>query len=437
MMIEIGLALDLLVVVVVSLLAWKVVTAKSEDGLSEGRINELARLMAIDIAREERSELQRENSAHVKNLDDEYDRKKKDMDKEVKSLKEENVSLKTLVDKVSAAQESTAEAVKGAREVSLKVANALGGDDPHVKKEYGEGRAENILTFAGFREGEHFLKQPALAPYEGNKSGKSPDIVLLLPGGGAVAIDCKAIVKAGFNAFYELDGEEDATEKKKLLRDHAGKIWETVKELATRNYPFGLEQQFGQKGPDYTLMFIPNEEFYYRAEIGVSDNLRKSMGANTLREAAIRKGVFFCSPDGLAMRAIELTAQWKSISAFDEVNDVLALVQDVAEAIVRTEESRALHHKALEEVRETWNDHVKFSESTTTKEPSQRVAITNLFEVVGAKSTFSSMRGKKGSKAEPVPLTEISKPFREPTKTKVMDIHLGARLDTAAAEEEE
>jgi hypothetical protein len=132
-----------------------------------------------------------------------------------------------------------------------------------------------------------------------------------------------------------------------------------------------------------------------------------------------------------------LEREWKSISAFDEVNDVLDLVQDVAEAIVRTEESRALHHKALEEVRETWNDHVKFSESTTTKEPSQRVAITNLFEVVGAKSTFSSMRGKKGSKAEPVPLTEISKPFREPTKTKVMDIHLGARLDTAAAEEEE
>lgn len=432
MMIEIGLVLDLVVVVVVSILVWKVITTKSEDGLSEDRINELARLMAIDIAREERTELQRENSAHIQTLDGEFDRKKQEMDKEVNSLKDENIALKTLVDTVAAAQRTTADAVKATTDVSQRVANALGGNDPHVKKEYGEGRAENILTMAGFREGEHFLKQPPLV------SGEIPDLALLLPGGGAVAIDCKAIVKAGFNAFYEIDGEEDAAKKKKLLHDHAGKIWDTVKELATRNYPLGLEQQFG-KGPDYTLMFIPSEEFYYRAEIGVSDNLRKSMGYNTLREAAIRMGVFFCSPDSLAMRSIELTDQWKSISALDEMNDVLDMVQDVTEAIVRTEESKAEHHKALEKAVNSWNTHVNEIESTHAgrSEPSLRVAITNLFEVVSAKSTFSTAHGKKGSKAEPVPLSEISKSLKEPSKTKVLDIHLGSRLDTAAAEEEE
>ena len=414
---------------------WALVSKK--EGLDEERIKELAKIMSVEIAREERTELGRENDVLVQNLDAEYDRKKNAMDKEVGELKSENIALKTLVDNVAAAQTSTAEAVRATTNVSQRVANALGGNDPHVKKEYGEGRAENILTLAGFRDGEHFLKQPALAPYEGNLSGKSPDLVLLLPGGGAVAIDCKAIVKAGFNAFYEVDGEEDATGKKKLLRDHAGKIWETVKELATRNYPLGLEQQFG-KGPDYTLMFIPSEEFYYRAEIGVSDDLRKSMGYNTLREAAIRMGVFFCSPDSLAMRSIELTDQWQAISALDEMNDVLDLVQDVTEAIVRTEESKAEHQKALEIVFKSWNTHIKEIESTNANrsKPSLRVAITNLFKRVSAKSTFSSARGKKGSKAEPIPLTEISKPPMKPTETKVMDIHLGSRLDIASAEEE-
>ncbi len=414
---------------------WALISKK--EGLDEERIKELAKIMSVEIAREERTELKRENDVLVQNLDAEYDRKKDAMDKEVGELKSENISLKTLVDTVAAAQTSTAEAVRATTDVSQRVANALGGNDPHVKKEYGEGRAENILTHAGFRDGEHFLKQPALAPYEGNSSGKSPDLVLLLPSGGAVAIDCKAIVKAGFNAFYEIDSEEDATRKKKLLRDHAGKIWETVKELATRNYPLGLEQQFG-KGPDYTLMFIPSEEFYYRAEIGVSDNLRKSMGYNTLREAAIRMGVFFCSPDSLAMRSIELTDQWQAISALDEMNDVLDLVQDVTEAIVRTEESKAEHQKALENVFKSWNTHIKESESTNANRsnPSLRVAITNLFKRVKAKSTFSSVRGKKGSKVEPIPLTEISKSPMEPTRTKVMEIHLGSRLDTAPAEEE-
>ena len=408
----------------------------NKKGVDENQIKSIAKLMAIEIAREEREELGRESDLRAEQLAQETERTAEGLTGEVAEVKEENITLKALVDTVAAAQTRTADAVQATTDVSQRVANALGGNDPHVKKEYGEGRAENILTMCGFREGEHFLKQPALAPYEGNKSGKSPDIVLRLPGGGAVAIDCKAIVKAGFNAFYEVDGEEDATKKKKLLRAHAGKIWDTVKELATRNYPFGLEQQFG-KGPDYTLMFIPSEEFYYRAEIGVSDDLRKSMGANTLREAAIRKGVFFCSPDGLAMRAIELTDQWKSISALDEMKDVLDLVQDVAEAIVRTEESKALHHKALEDALKSWNNHIKAIESTRTKEPSLRVAITNLFKRVSAKSTFSSVRGKKGSKAEPIPLAEISISPIEPTKADVAEFQLSSHLTTGIVGEEE
>jgi DNA anti-recombination protein RmuC len=402
----------------------------SNDVIDEQRIRELATLMATEIAKVERDELKRENETHAEKLENQYVEKKKAMDKEVDLLKNENITLKTLVDTVAAAQKMTADAVNATTDVSQRVANALGGNDPHVKKEYGEGRAENILTIAGFREGEHFLKQPPLV------SGEIPDLVLLLPGGGAVAIDCKAIIKAGFNAFYEIDEVEDTARKKKLLGDHARNIWDTVKELASRNYPLGLEQQFG-KGPDYTLMFIPNEEFYYRAEIGVSDTLRKNMGYPTLREAAIRKGVFFCSPDSLAMRSIELFDQWKTISALDEMNDVLEMVQDVTEAIVRTEESKAEHHKALEKAIKSWNSHVNEIESTHTgrKDPSLRVAITNLFKVVSAKSTFSTVHGKKGSKAEPIPLKEIPKLPNEPTTTDLKNISLDSRIEKLEAME--
>ena len=404
----------------------------NKKGVDENRIKEIAKFMAIEIAREEREELGRESDLRAERLALETERTAEGLTDEVAEVKEENITLKALLDTVAAAQTSTANAVQASTDVSQRVANALSGDDPHVKKEYGEGRAENILTMCGFREGEHFLKQPPLA------SGEIPDIVLLLPSGGAVAIDCKAIFKAGFNAFYELDGEEDATKKKQLLRKHAGNIWDTVKDLATRNYPLGLEQQFG-KGPDYTLMFIPSEEFYYRAEIGVSDGLRKSMGYNTLREAAIRKGVFFCSPDNLAMRSIELTDQWKSISALDDMKEIVGLVGDVAEAIVRTEESKAAHHKALDNALKSWDNHIKEIESTNANRgnPSLRVAITNLIKRVGAKSTFSSVRGKKGSKAEPIPLTEISKSPIEPTKAAVAELQLSSRLATEVVGEEE
>jgi hypothetical protein len=186
-------------------------------------------------------------------------------------------------------------------------------------------------------------------------------------------------------------------------------------------------------------MFIPSEEFYYRAELGVSNDLRKSMGYKTLREAAIRKSVFFCSPDNLAMRAIELTEQWKSISALEEMKEIVGLVGDVADAIVRTEEKKAAHHKALENVLNSWNDHIKEMESThaNREKPSLRVAITNLIKRVGAKGTFSSVRGKKGSKAEPIPLSEISKSPIEPTKAAVDELQSSSSMAIDIIVEEE
>lgn len=400
---------------------WLLATRKSEVNSDD------VRMIAIEIANIERKELRDENEQQLKQMEGRVDK-----------VTEENVEIKTLVGRVTQAQEATATAVLQSTQVSQQVANALGGNDPHVKKEYGEGRAEHILTSAGLLEGEHFLKQPALAPYEGNSAGKSPDYVLRLSGGGATALDCKAIVKSAFNAFYELDVEEDAAKKKALLGEHAGAVWETVYQLAERNYPLGLEQQYG-KGPDYTLMFIPSDEFLYRAEIGVSDNLRKNMGYNTLREAAIRRRVFLCSPDSLAMKAIDLMDHWKSSSALDDVNDVLTLVQDVAEAIVETEEKKSAHHKALEKSVSTWNAYVKETESSHggRKKPSLRVAISNLFEKVRSKRVFSSVRGQKGVRKEPIPLDEVSDSALAPTKSGVTDIHLTSRLTADAVTEEE
>jgi DNA anti-recombination protein RmuC len=404
----------------------------NKKGVDENQIEKIAKLMAVEIAKEEREELGRESDIRANQLAKQTEFATKNLTDDVVEVKGENVTLKNLVKAVSDAQERNAKAIQTSTEVSQKVANALGGNDSQIKKEYGEGRAENILTMCGFREGEHFVKQTLL------DTGGFPDIALILPGGGAVAIDCKAILKPGFNAFYELDSEEDAAKKKELLKKHASNIWDTVKELATRNYPLGLEQLYG-KGPDYTLMFIPSEEFYYRAELGVSNDLRKSMGYKTLREAAIRKSVFFCSPDNLAMRAIELTEQWKSISALEEMKEIVGLVGDVADAIVRTEEKKAAHHKALENVLNSWNDHIKEMESThaNREKPSLRVAITNLIKRVGAKGTFSSVRGKKGSKAEPIPLSEISKSPIEPTKAAVDELQSSSSMAIDIIVEEE
>ena len=421
---------------------WVLATRKN------GIDNEQLRLVAGEIATVQRKELQNENDRERLRLQTENEEKmeslREDSERQVKTMKEdvgkvskENIDLKTLVDKVSQAQQTTASAVENSTEVSQRVANALGGDNPVVKRDYGEGKAKEILLACGLDLGTHFFEQPSIAQYEGNTAGKSPDYILMLSGGTAVAIDCKAIMKAGFNAFYEVDGEEDAQNKKVLLNRHANDVWSTVTALAERNYPFGLEQQYG-KGPDYTLMFIPSDEFLYRAELGVSDKLRTSMGYNTLREAAIRRRVFLCSPDSLAMKAIDLLDHWKSTSKLDEVNDVLGLVQDVVEAVVDSEESKAGHHKAIQELVSTWNSHVKETESTHggRARPSLRVAVTNLFGKVSSNQP-STVRGKKGARKEPISIEELTAEPMTPTKTDVLELHTSSRLSPVAAEEEE
>jgi len=443
-MVAIGILGIALIVVGIALIVVLWVLATRKNGID----NEQLRLVAGEIATTQRRELQdendrerlrfhTENEAKMSTLREDSERHVKTMKDDVGKVSKENIELKTLVDKVSQAQETTASAVEHSTKVSQRVANALGGDNPVVKRDYGEGKAKEILIACGLDLGTHFFEQPSIAPYEGNTSGKSPDYTLMLSSGAAIAIDCKAIMKAGFNAFYEIDGEEDAQKKKRLLKQHANDVWSTVTSLAERNYPLGLEQQYG-KGPDYTLMFIPSDEFLYRAELGVSDKLRDSMGYNTLREAAIRRRVFLCSPDSLAMKAIDLLDHWKSTSKLDEVNDVLNLVQEVVEAVVDSEESKAAHHKAIEDLLSTWNSHVKNTESTHggRKRPSLRVALTNLFGKVSSKQP-STVRGMKGARKEPISIEPIDTEPITPTQTNNLELDTSSRITAATIGEEE
>ena len=395
----------------------------NERPLNETEIERITNL----VLDREATKLKQENTEEISRMKD-----------QVGEVKTENVTIRDLVAAVSTAQETTASAVETSTGVSQKVANALGGSDTDVKRIYGEERARSILTFADLREGEHFLVQPPLAPYEGNPNGKEPDFAIILPGGGALAIDSKTVTKHAFNAYRQLDSEEDNAEKKRLLHEHSKAVWGHVKKLAERNYPLGLEQSYG-KGPDYTLMFIPNDDFLYRAERGVSSRMRTEMGFNTLREAAIRRRVFLCSPDSLAMKAIDVMDHWKSASKLEDVDDILDLVQDVAEAVVESEDKKAALHLSLEGVRKSWNEYVNETESTRGRRPrpSLRVSITSLFKKVKSKRVHSSGRGKKGMKMEPQPVDEISASMKAPTTSKAIDMHTSARLEEAYVEEEE
>ena len=386
---------------------WIIATNRGAD---EARINQIANTILINQAKE----LREGNESELKTMSKEVDDAKKKSDK----VEAENVTIKQLVAGLKALQESlektqkdTNEAVDATNKEARRIVNALAGNDPIAKRDYGEGRVRTILEGMGLEDGVHFEEQYNLSPYPGNDSGKEPDFILMLPGGAAQAIDSKAVTKAAFQSFYELDDEVDIDEKKKHLKQHTTDVWNQVKDLADRNYPLGLHKHLGKEGPDFTIMFIPNDEFLVRAERGVTKEQKKSWGHDSLEEAAISRNVFLCSPYGLRILANYTMKLWRGVGQNKELNELLDLVQQVSEAVIETERSRSDHHNAMKELVKTWNRHIDRIESTDGRsKTSLRAAVDGLFRRVPSQQKTQE-RGKKGEMAGAMPLSsDVAEP---------------------------
>ncbi|SVC05986.1 uncharacterized protein METZ01_LOCUS258840, partial [marine metagenome] len=278
---------------------WIIATNRGAD---EARINQIANTILLQQA----NELRKGNETELETMSGQVATAKDKGNK----VEAENVEIKQLISGLQALQSSlentqtqTNQAVDAANKEARRIVNALAGNDPIAKRDYGEGRVRTILEGMGLEDGVHFEEQYNLPPYPGHEKGTEPDFILMLPGGAAQAIDSKAVTKAAFRSFYELDDEVDIDEKKKHLKKHTTDVWNQVKDLADRNYPLGLHKHLGKEGPDFTIMFIPNDEFLVRAERGVTKEQKKSWGHDSLEEAAISRNVFLCSPYGLRILA--------------------------------------------------------------------------------------------------------------------------------------
>ena len=402
---------------------WIIVTSRNAD---ETKIRQIA----DSILRDQAEGLTSQNNERFETMESQVTEAKNESEK----VKDENITIKELISGLQALQEkleetqsTTNDVVKATNEEARRIVNALAGNDPIAKRDYGEGRARTILESMGMEEGTHFEEQPHIAPYPGNQNGKEPDFILMLPGGAAQAIDSKAVTKAAFQSFYKLDEEVDIDEKKKQLKKHTTDVWNQVTSLSDRNYPLGLHKQFGKEGPDFTIMFIPNDEFLVRAERGVTKEQKKRWGHDSLEEAAISRNVFLCSPYGLRILANYTMKLWRGVGQNKELNELLGLVQQVSEAVIETERSRADHHNAMKELVNTWNKHIDRIESTDGRsKTSLRGAVDNLFKQVPSQQK-SQKRGKKGENAGAIPLS--SHIGESKTPTGITGIDTSARLD--------
>lgn len=124
---------------------------------------------------------------------------------------------------------------------------------PQTRGQWGEITLRRLVELAGLSNRCDFDEQASVDTEDGRQR---PDMVVNLPGGRQIVIDCKAALDAFLDAAAATD--EDA--RKLCMQRHCQQVRARARELSAKAY----WNQFKQS-PEYVVMFLPGEAFLYAA----------------------------------------------------------------------------------------------------------------------------------------------------------------------------
>jgi DNA recombination protein RmuC len=126
---------------------------------------------------------------------------------------------------------------------------------PGVRGQWGESTLRQVVESAGLAERFDFTTQTHLAG-DGGQPAARPDLILRLPGGGAVPVDAKVPL----DAFLDAAAAETAAARDAALDDHVKEVRSKVRELAAKAYWNRFD-----RAPEMVVMFIASEAAFAAA----------------------------------------------------------------------------------------------------------------------------------------------------------------------------
>jgi len=172
----------------------------------------------------------------------------------------------------------------------------------NVRGDWGEVALRNLLEMAGMTKHTDFLEQKGAG-------GLIPDMVVRLPGDGAIPIDAKT---SGKHYLEALELEEGDARKAKLVQ-HAKAMRERVTDLTRKEY---LSKVNGRA--DFVVMFVPSE-----ALISVAFEVDPSLHSD-----AMDRGVVITSPASLIALLRTAALYWQQVRFAEEAKDVVEVAQE-------------------------------------------------------------------------------------------------------------
>jgi DNA recombination protein RmuC len=186
---------------------------------------------------------------------------------------------------------------KGVQETQ-KLAGALGSSQTRGK--YGEAQLENILRYAGLKEGVDFEIQTS----PGDLSG-IPDVIVHM----AEKLDLYVDSKFPYARYFEAINTNDVDQRKALMEAHANDLLGHVDALSKRKY------DSAKTSANFVVLFAPFESILAEALIAKP----------TLLESAFDKRVVIATPSTLLgmLRTVKLGIDRSALAnSAEEIRDI-------------------------------------------------------------------------------------------------------------------
>lgn len=260
---------------------------KTQFELNKEQVKNEIQLLSNTILEEKSKKFSEQNSAQLKQIleplglrIDEFKKKVEDTyseeNKERATLKEQIRQMSELNQKMSVEAQNLTKALKG---------------DSKTQGNWGEVILERILEKSGLRKGFEFEVQVT----ERNEENKMirPDVVVNLPDEKFMIIDSKVSLTA-YEQFVNAETDEA---RKQFIKLHLVSLKSHIKGLADKNY----QQLYGNKSPDFVLLFIPIQPAFDVA----------MMNEPELYNFAFEQNIILVSPTTLLATLSTVSSVWK------------------------------------------------------------------------------------------------------------------------------